>query len=175
MQADLGKNYFELFGLPVAFDVDVADLAGRYRELQRRFHPDRFASATETERRLSLQMTAQLNAAYQTLRDVVARGRYLLSLQGVDTGEDTDTAMDPAFLMEQMELRENLDEARNAGDRGERLGILQRQVDELFEARSADLSRQFLAATDEARRRARNLVREMQFLQKLAREIEELE
>ena len=76
---------------------------------------------------------------------------------GVDLGEESDTAMDPEFLMEQMELRENLDEARNAGDRGERLGILQRQVDELFEARSADLSRQFLAATDEARRRARNL------------------
>jgi len=175
MQADLGKNYFELFGLPVAFDVDVADLAGRYRELQRRFHPDRFASATDTERRLSLQMTAQLNAGYQTLRDVVARGRYLLSLQGVDTGEDTDTAMDPAFLMEQMELRENLDEARGAGNRAERLGALRRQVDELFDARSADLRRQFSEATGEARRKARNLVREMQFLQKLAHEIEELE
>lgn len=175
MQADLGKNYFELFGLPVTFDVDAADLASRYRELQRRFHPDRFASATETERRLSLQMTAQLNAAYQTLRDVVARGRYLLALQGVDTGEETDTAMDPGFLMEQMELRENLDEARSAGNRGERLGALHQQVEDLFEARSADLRLQFSQATDESHRKARNLVREMQFLQKLAHEIEELE
>ena len=175
MQADLGKNYFELFGLPVGFDVDLADLASRYRELQRRFHPDRFSSATETERRLSLQMTAQLNAAYQTLRDVVARGRYLLVLQGIDTGEDTDTAMDPGFLMEQMELRESLDEARGADNRAERLGTLRRQVDELFEARSADLRRYFSQKTDEAHRKARNLVREMQFLQKLAHEIEELE
>jgi molecular chaperone HscB len=175
MQADLGKNYFELFGLPVTFDVDVADLASRYRELQRRFHPDRFASATETERRLSLQMTAQLNTAYQTLRDVVARGRYLLALEGIDTGEDTDTAMDQGFLVEQMELRESLDEARSASDRGERLGALRQQVDDLFEARSADLRRYFAQATDEARRKARNLVREMQFLQKLAHEIEELE
>lgn len=175
MQADLGKNYFELFGLPVTYDVDVADLARRYRELQRRFHPDRFASATETERRLSLQMTAQLNAAYQTLRDVVARSRYLLSLQGIDTGEETDTAMDAGFLMEQMELRESLDEARNASDRSERLGALRQQVDDLFEARSADLRGYFSQATDEARRKARNLVREMQFLQKLAHEIDELE
>lgn len=175
MQAGLGKNYFELFGLPVTFDVDVADLASRYRELQRRFHPDRFASATETERRLSLQMTAQLNAAYQTLRDVVARGRYLLALQGIDTGEDTDTAMDPGFLMEQMELRETLDEARSASNQGERLGALHQHVDDLFEARSADLRGCFSQATDEARGKARNLVREMQFLQKLVHEIEELE
>jgi molecular chaperone HscB len=175
MQPDLGKNYFELFGLPVAFDVDAADLASRYRDLQRRFHPDRFASATETERRLSLQMTAQLNAAYQTLRDVVARGRYLLVLQGIDTGEDTDTAMDPGFLMEQMELRESLDEARTAGNRDECLGALRQRVDDLFAARSADLRGCFSQATDEAHREARNLVREMQFLQKLLHEIEELE
>jgi molecular chaperone HscB len=175
MQADLGKNYFELFGLPPTFDLDVADLAARYRELQRRFHPDRFASATEIERRLSLQMTAQLNAAYQTLRDAVARGRYLLALQGVDTGEDTDTAMDPAFLMEQMDLRESLDEARGAPDRGERLDALRRQAEALFAARSADLGRSLSEATDAARDRARNLVREMQFLQKLEHEIEELE
>ena len=55
VQADLGKSYFELFDLPATFDLDVADLAARYRGLQRRFHPDRFASASEPQRRLSLQ------------------------------------------------------------------------------------------------------------------------
>jgi molecular chaperone HscB len=175
MQADLAKNYFELFDLPSTFDLDTADLAARYRELQRRFHPDRFASASEPERRLSLQLTAQVNAAFQTLKDPVARARYLLALQGVDTGEDTDTAMDPAFLMEQMELRESLAEAREAADRHARLESLRLRVEEDFEARSALLRTCFTENSEPARRQARNLVREMQFLQKLAHEVEELE
>lgn len=175
MQADLGKNYFDLFGLPTSFDLDVADLAVRYRELQRRFHPDRFASASDPERRLSVQLTAQVNAAFQTLKDPVARARYLLGLQGVDTGEDTDTAMDASFLMEQMELRESLTEARKAVDRHARLGILRQQVDKEFEARSNLLRTRFAENAEPARLQARNLVREMQFLQKLAREIEEFE
>lgn len=175
MQADLGKNYFDLFGLPTSFDLDVADLAVRYRELQRRFHPDRFASASDPERRLSVQLTAQVNAAFQTLKDPVARARYLLGLQGVDTGEDTDTAMDASFLMEQMELRESLAEAREAVDRHARLGILRQQVDKEFEARSNLLHTRFAENAEPARLQARNLVREMQFLQKLAREIEEFE
>jgi len=175
MQADLAKNYFGLFGLPSTFDLDATDLAARYRELQRRFHPDRFASASEPERRLSLQLTAQVNAAFQTLKDPVARARYLLALQGVDTGEDTDTAMDPAFLMEQMELRESLAEAREAADRHARLESLRLRVEEDFEARTALLRSRFAENSEPARRQARNLVREMQFLQKLAHEVEELE
>ena len=175
MQADLGKNYFELFGLPITFDLDVTDLAARYRDLQRRFHPDRFASASASERRLSLQLTAQVNAAFQTLKDPVARARYLLGLQGVDTGEDTDTAMDTAFLMEQMELRESLAEARDAADRHARLETLHQRVEGEFEARSALLRGHFAENSKPALRQARNLVREMQFLQKLAHEVEELE
>jgi len=175
MQADLGKNYFELFGLPATFDIDSADLALRYRDLQRQFHPDRFASATDPERRLSVQLTAQINSALQTLKDPVARARYLLGLQGVDTGEDTDTAMDRAFLMEQMELREALAEARAAADRNTRLEVLRQHVEDGLEARSATLRLRFAENSESARRQARNLVREMQFLQKLAHEVEELE
>lgn len=175
MQNDLEKNYFDLFGLPATFDLDVADLAVRYRELQRRFHPDRFASASAPERRLSVQLTAQVNAAFQTLKDPVARARYLLGMQGVETSEDTDTAMDTNFLMEQMELRESLAEAREATDRHVRLETLRRRVNKEFEERS-DLLHTYLAENAErARQQARNLVREMQFLQKLAHEIEELE
>jgi len=175
MQADLAKNYFELFGLPITFDLDVADLAARYRELNRRFHPDRFALASEPERRLSLQLTAQVNAAFQTLKNPVARARYLLGLQGVDTGEDTDTAMDTTFLMQQMELRESLTEARDAADRHTRLETLRQRVDEEYEARSDMLRTRFAENSEPARQQARNLVREMQFLQKLAHEVEELE
>lgn len=175
MQADLGKNYFELFGLPASYAIDLADLSSRYRELQRRFHPDRFAAAPESERRLSVQMTAQINAAYQTLRDRVARGRYLLGLKGVRTDEETDTRMDPAFLMEQMELREALDEARGATDREARCSALQERVDELLDSKTAMLQQNFSAGSAPALQAARELVREMQFLQKLTHEIEMLD
>lgn len=174
MQADLGKNYFKLFGLPESFDIDVTDLANRYRELQRRFHPDRFVTAPESERRLSLQLTAQINAAYQTLRDDVARGRYLLGLLGVSTDEDTDTRMDPEFLMEQMELREALDHARTTGSDAQRQA-LQARVGNLLEEKSSALRRQFAERSEPARQQARQIVREMQFLQKLNNEIDELD
>lgn len=175
MQAVPGRNYFELFGLPERFDIDAAELASRYRELQRRFHPDRFAAASESDRRRSVQMTAEINAAYQALRDPVARGRYLLELRGVAMHADTDTRMEPAFLMQQMELREALAEARTAADRGARLTGLQQEVVELMEQKVAALRRHLAASGDDANAAARNAVREMQFLQKLAHEIEELE
>ena len=175
MQAVPGRSYFELFGLPESFDVDVVELAGRYRELQRRFHPDRFAGASEPERRLSVQMTAEINAGYQALRDPVARGRYLLELRGVAMHADTDTRMEPAFLMQQMELREALAETRAAADRSARLARLQRQVGELMEQKVAALRRHLAAGSGDGNAAARNAVREMQFLQKLTREIEELE
>jgi len=175
MQADLGKNYFDLFGLPAAFDLDAVDLAVRYRELQRRFHPDRFASAPAPERRLSMQMTAQINAAFQTLKEPVARARYLLGLQGTDTGQETDTAMNPAFLMEQMELREVLAQATHSADRDRQVESLRQRVDAELALKSALLSDHFAENSDPARRQARNLVREMQFLQKLAQEIQELD
>ena len=173
MQADLGKNFFELFGLPASYDLDLTDLASRYRELQRRFHPDRYATAPDSERRLAVQMTAQINAAYQALRDPVARGRYLLSLKGVATDEDTDTRMDPAFLMQQMELREALEEARSAGNRAARCQALQEQVNMLLDRKVTSL--RHALSDDAAVQQARALVREMQFLQKLSREIESLE
>ena len=175
MQVDLSKNYFELFDLPSSFDLDVTDLATRYRDLQRRFHPDRFASASEPERRLSLQLTAQINAAFQALKDPVARARYLLGLRGVSTDEDTDTLMDSAFLMEQMELRESLAEVRGATDRSALLDTLRQRAEGDFAARSARLSACLSENTEAARQQARNLVREMQFLQKFVHEVEELE
>jgi len=175
MQADLEKNFFELFGLPVSFDLDTADLAARYRDLQRRFHPDRYATATDQERRLSLQITAQINQGFQTLKEPLSRGRYLLALRGVSTDEDTDTVMDSDFLMEQMELRESLDEARRSPQRRERLGQLAQKTDGLLRDRTEALGRSFVDSSAAARAHARELVREMQFLKKLVSEIEELE
>ncbi|MHB8347302.1 MAG: Fe-S protein assembly co-chaperone HscB [Acidiferrobacterales bacterium] len=174
MQASAEKNFFELFGLPVKFDLDAADLAARYRDLQRQFHPDRYANATDPERRLSLQITAQINQGFQALKEPLSRGRYLLALRGVNTDEETDTSMDPDFLIEQMELRENLDEARYSAQRGERLARLAQDTGALLRTRTDALGRSLAGGNPMDLRRARELVREMQFLTKLAREIEEL-
>ncbi len=175
MHAAPGKNHFELFGLPAVFDVDADELASRYRELQRRVHPDKFANASDQERRLSLQMTALVNEAFQTLKDPVRRGHYLLSLRGVDVGEETDTAMDPAFLMEQMEWRENLEEIRQADNPPKQLAELANRIGQ----RMQDKIGRFRSALDknspEEIGKARNLVREMQFLEKLQQEIDDLE
>jgi molecular chaperone HscB len=175
MQAGLEKNHFELFGLPSRFDIDRADLDQRYRDLQRHFHPDRYASGSDQQRRLALQMTAHINEAYQALKDPLARGRYILGLHGVSTDEETDTVMDPVFLMEQMELRESMQEARTAPDRLERLPLLLRDVERRLTRGTEELGRRLDEKSTASLARARSLVREMQFLRKVQREIEELE
>lgn len=166
------RNFFELFGLPESFDLDVPDLAERYRDLARRFHPDRFAQSPPAERRLSLEMTATLNEALQTLRDPLARARYLLGLRGVDTGEETDTKMSAGFLMIQMELREQLAGARHAPDRARRLDAARRHADDEVRARIQTLQEALANGDDASLHVARNAVREMQFLRKLLQEID---
>lgn len=175
MHAAPGKNHFELFGLPVAFDIDADDLASRYRELQRRVHPDKFASAPDQERRLSVQMTALVNEAFQTLKDPVRRGRYLLSLRGINIDEETDTAMDPAFLAEQMEWREGLEEIRQADNPLTRLAELAQHLDRRLQDKIGQFRRAFEQGSPEEMKRARNLAREMQFLEKMHHEIGDLE
>ena len=172
---ELGRNYFELFELPLTFDIDNADLSARYRDLQRRFHPDRYVSASDQDRRLSLQMTAFINEAYHTLNDPLARGRYILGLHGMGTDEETDTVMDPGFLVEQMELRENLEDARRAPDAALRLAQLAEDMARRLATAAAELGRRLHEDSAASRLRARSIVREMQFLRKVLQEIEELE
>ncbi|MFQ5488116.1 MAG: Fe-S protein assembly co-chaperone HscB [Gammaproteobacteria bacterium] len=96
--------------MPLSYDIDTAQLTERYRQLQHLVHPDRFSGATEQERRLAAQHAARVNEAYQTLKDALSRARYLLELRGADpTAHGT---MAPDFLMEQMALREQLEEHR---------------------------------------------------------------
>lgn len=172
---DFSKNYFELFGLPVGFRVDKAALAERYRELQKLVHPDRFASGSEAEQRVSLQQTTQLNEAYATLREPVKRAIYLLGLHGVDTGLEHQTTRDTAFLMEQLELREELAEARDQADPVAVLDELMARVDGMIKALVAQLAMQFESATPEQLEAARESVLKMQFLNKLHAEAEALE
>jgi molecular chaperone HscB len=125
---DRTADHFRVFGLPRKFDLDVADLERRYKEMTKVLHPDRFARADGRARRASLERSVQLNLAWRTLSQPVARAEYLLSLQGVAVGEPTGSMrserpdnratqpVDTALLVEVMELREALAEARARGD-----------------------------------------------------------
>ncbi len=109
MQA-LQKNYFELLGLPKRFALDPTDLERAYLTLQQVVHPDRFAGAGDTQRRLALQLAAQVNQAHRVLKSPASRAAYMCELEGVDVGLESNTSMPTEFLMLQMEWRETLDE-----------------------------------------------------------------
>jgi len=170
LTAAFTRDHFELLGLAPSFALDPSVLESRYRELQGRIHPDRFAAAPEAERRLALQWAARANEAYTTLRDPVDRARYLLGLKGFDTGEETNTSMPPDFLMQQMEWREGVAEARASRDAG-RLAELRAEIGE----QRGEMLRVLERAIDrDANYEAGcSLVRKLRFLEKLEEEIEE--
>lgn len=165
-QTRFEHNHFELFGLPVAFEVDAELLAQRYRELQRSVHPDRYASASDRERRLSVQRAAQINEAYQCLRKPLARARYLLQLQGAVLDDERDTHLDPGFLMEQMELREALEAAPAAADPLAEIAGLMQSIQSRMQAVLATFPELFAAQTEAALMQARENVQKMQFLER---------
>lgn len=172
---DLSKNHFELFGIPVDFDVDVAELAKRYRDLQRVVHPDRFANATDRERRLSMQGAITINEAYRTLKDPLLRARYLLFLQGVDTEAGKGTTTDAHFLMQQMELREELAEAKHHVDPFAAVNDLMSRIDRQIHRLTDQMAEQFAEATPDQLASARDNLNKMQFLQRLRSEAEAVE
>jgi len=104
---------FELFGLPERFAQDRAAIDERWKELQREAHPDRFAAQGQAAQRVAMQWSARINEAYQRLKDPQKRAAYLCELRGAPINAENNTAMPAAFLVEQMEWREALDDARS--------------------------------------------------------------
>ncbi len=175
MSSDFTQNYFELFGLPVVFSLDQNDLLERYRKLQRATHPDRFANAPEHERRLSVQKAALVNQAYEQLKSPLLRGRYMLELWGVEFDDQRETQFDPAFLMEQMEYREELDAAQSSDDALDRLTDLESRVGKRRQELIDELASLLNTGSGEALQTGKQCVRKLQFLQKLQHEIVLLE
>ncbi|RUO62564.1 co-chaperone HscB [Pseudidiomarina insulisalsae] len=163
-------NHFELFDIPTAYDLDLAELQQRYRKLQQALHPDRHAAGSERDKLLAVQRTAQLNDAYQTLRSPLARAEYLLSLRGVDMQHEQKTLQDPEFLMAQMEWRERVEEldatdftAMDAAytELAEQTAQLQAELERLIKA--------------DANGDAADTIRKLKFMHKLRSELEALE
>ena len=160
------KNHFELFGLTPAFALETESLERSYREIQSQIHPDRYAHAGDAERRASMQWATRVNEAYRTLKSPVQRAKYLLEMNGVDVQFETNTQMPADFLLRQLEWREALAEAKEAGAL-DRLHDEVRQETRTLEHGLADLidaRRDFAAAAGQ--------VRKLMFLHKLAEEIE---
>jgi len=163
------QNHFELFGLAPAFAVEADALERSYREIQSQVHPDRFAHAGDAERRASLQWTTRVNEAYRTLKDPVQRARHLLELQGVDVAFETNTAMPSEFLMQQMELRESLEDATEKKD-SSRLDLLRGNLGKSRLSLQQEIAEAIDAKKDYAA--AAGLVRKLQFLDRLDEEID---
>ena len=167
---DFKADHFVLFGIKPTFRLDLSDLDSRYRDIQAQVHPDRFAHAGEAERRLSMQWATHANEAYQTLKKPLERAKYLLHLAGHDIQAENNTAMPPDFLMEQMEWREAVMEARDGGDHHE-LERLHNRLRNDISARYEELGQllddkpEFSLATDRVRR--------LMFLEKLLHEIDD--
>lgn len=167
---DLTADFFSLFELPKSFRINLSELDSRYRDVQARVHPDRFAHGSEAERRLSMQWATRANEAYKTLKKPLERAKYLLELAGHDLQAESNTAMPADFLIEQMEWREAVAEARTGGDHHELEHLYQRldgdlrgRYDELGEL--LDVGRDYPLATDRVRR--------LMFLEKLLHEIDD--
>jgi molecular chaperone HscB len=115
-------DYFAVLGVERRFDLPARELEARYKELSRKLHPDRFAKADPRARRAALQRTVQLNEAWRALKEPLRRAEYLLELAGVKLASDDGgarsrgVAASPALLLEILELREELGEARLASD-----------------------------------------------------------
>jgi molecular chaperone HscB len=161
------QNHFELFHLPAAFTIDGAALDAAYREVQSRVHPDKFVNAGDAEKRVAMQWATRANEAYQTLRHPQKRAQYLCELNGVDLQTESNTAMPMAFLMQQMEWRDELGEAR-AGKDVAALEALDSQLKAERKARLAEVGQQLDAGDFAA---AAQGVRALMFLDKFGDEV----
>jgi molecular chaperone HscB len=109
----LQANDFELFDVPVRFAQERSQLDARWKTLQREAHPDRFAAEGAAAQRVAMQWSVRINEAYQRLKDPLKRAAYLCELQGAPVQAENNTAMPAAFLMQQMEWRESLDDTES--------------------------------------------------------------
>lgn len=164
------SQYFTLFQLEPQFDIDTDSLEQNYRTLAARFHPDRFASASAFEQKQAVMMSSTVNEAYRTLKNPTDRAAYLLRQQGIDADAPEHTSFAPEFLMQQMEWRETLAEARG-GQEQTALSALDKEISDAQQELWRDLREAFRRQQYED---AAQLVRQGRFLDKLKKEISNL-
>jgi molecular chaperone HscB len=169
----LQASDFELFGLPTAFELDRSQIDLQWKSLQREAHPDRFASEGAAAQRIAMQWSVRINEAYNRLKDPLKRAAYLCELNGAAVNAENNTNMPSAFLMQQMEWREALDDCKalKANDaKDEALEKLLNEVDGSHAqalkqiAKLIDVEHNFPAAVGQ--------VRALMFIEKFAQEVQ---
>jgi len=139
--------------------------------LQKQVHPDRFANASDQEKRLSMQKTSWINEAQTTLKDPVLRASYLLKLKGTDFSLENETTMDAAFLMQQLEMREQLEGIKNETDPLAAIDEIAKQV----KASTSEMMEAFKQSYENDQLdESREWIRKLQFMKKAKNEIDTL-
>ncbi|WP_404342957.1 co-chaperone HscB [Pseudoalteromonas mariniglutinosa] len=168
-------RYFELFAIPVDYNIDLVKVNKHYLELQRAVHPDRHANASSRDKLLAVQNTAEINDALQTLKHPVKRAEYMLNELGIDIRAEQQTLQDPLFLMQQMELREELEELTNAADPDAAISHFETQIKQLDQQYSRELATQLASSDEQQWQQAADSVRKLKFVYKLRDELERIE
>jgi molecular chaperone HscB len=163
---NLQSTDFELFQLPVQFVQSRALIDARWKELQREAHPDKFAAQGAAAQRLAMQWSVRINEAYQRLKDPLMRASYLCELHGTHINAENNTAMPSAFLIQQMEWREALEDATTLA-----------QLDAIAEKTTAAEQAQLIVIAhsldvEQDRAKAANEVRSLMFIQRFGTEVE---
>ena len=164
-------RYFELFAVPVDYNIDLATVNKHYLELQRTVHPDRHANASSRDKLMAVQSTAEINDALQTLKHPVKRAEYMLSELGVDIRAEQQTLQDPMFLMQQMEWREELAEVSEQADPLSALESLEDEINQATKKDVEQLTSLLKSEQDEANLKAADVIRQLKFLNKMMAEI----
>ena len=167
MTLTLQSSDFEIFGLAPKFAVERTALDARWKELQREAHPDRFATADAQAQRQAMQWSVRINEAYQRLKDPVKRASYLCELNGAPIEAENNTAMPAAFLMQQMQWREDLEDANSVAD-------LEKMADDVAKARRDMLEGLRATADDQGDYPAlAQQVRALMFVERFSRDVDQ--
>lgn len=164
-------DYFSLFGLKVRYDIASSLLTSRFQDLQRQFHPDRFACHSQQERIISLHRAATINKAYQTIKNPLKRAEYMLFLYGFDLTNDKHILHDTVFLLEQLELREKLSLIEKKANAKGALAEFSIELNDSIKHRNVLMVQQL---NDKKWPEASDTVRKLRFLDKLKQQVEEI-
>ena len=169
----LQASDFELFGLQPTFALDRAQLDVQWKSLQREAHPDRFASEGASAQRIAMQWSVRINEAYNRLKDPLKRAAYLCELNGAAVNAENNTSMPPAFLMQQMEWREALDDCKAIKVVDSKIESLEKLLDEV-DASQAQALKQMAALIDVDHNFAAAVgqVRALMFIDKFSQEVQ---
>ncbi|MEE6031616.1 Fe-S protein assembly co-chaperone HscB [Avibacterium paragallinarum] len=165
------SNPFALFDLPVEFSLDLDLLNNRYLALQKSLHPDNFAHRSTQEQRLAMQKSAEVNDALQILKDPIARADSIIALHLGSQNVEEKTSQDMAFLMQQMQWREALEDIEQQKDSD----ALMQFSDQISAQRQEILSQLNTALSAQDWAKAQMLTDRLRFIKKLLLEVERIE